>query len=278
MINSYIIWALVFLTSFTGFGQIEVMSYNVRFQNENDGENSWSKRKEFIGDQLKFYEPDVLGVQEAVYDQLEFFKEKLEHYEYVGAGRDDGRLKGEFSAVFYNTTRVEMLESATFWLSETPGQPSKGWDAEYPRVCTYVKLKDLNSGREFWVFNTHFDHMGDKARQESAILILQKIKEINTKELPVILMGDLNLEPDSKSVQLLINELNDSKEESRKVSFGPDGTFNAFKFHEPVTRRIDYIFTTKDDIEVLKYGVLTDSKDLKYPSDHFPVLVELNFR
>lgn len=254
------------------------MSYNIRYANENDGENSWSKRKEFITNQLKFYEPVIFGVQEAVLEQLEHFKENLENYNYVGVGRDDGKVAGEFSAIFYKEGEVEVLEHNTFWLSPTPNEVSVGWDAALPRVCTYAKMKLKEPGLTFYVFNTHFDHIGEKARRESSKLILQKIKDLNSEELPVILMGDLNLEPETESVQIIASEMNDSKLVSQKVSFGPVGTYNGYEFGKPASRRIDYIFTSKNNIEVIKYGVLTDSKELKYPSDHFPILVQLQFR
>lgn len=275
-----IILTIAFITgaAFSGFAQLEIMSYNIRYLNETDGENSWSLRKDYLANQIKFYEPDIFGVQEAVHLQLEFLQEKLPGYKYVGVGRDDGKKAGEFSAIFYDTSKFEVLKQDTFWLSETPGEVSVGWDAAMERVCTYALLKEKGSGKEFWVFNTHFDHIGKLARKNSADLILNKIGELNKEDHPVILMGDLNLEPENESIRNIAQKMNDSKIVATEVSFGPEGTFNGYKFGEPVTRRIDYIFTSKRDIEVEKYGVLSDSKDLKYPSDHLPVLVELNFK
>lgn len=253
--------------------QLSVMSYNVKYANENDGENSWSQRKDHLAGQLKFYEPDIFGVQEALHNQLEFLKNELNGYEYFGKGRDDGAQKGEFSAVFFKTKKFELLEQGTFWLSSTPGTPSKGWDAAYPRVCTYGKLKEKSTGKEFWVFNTHFDHVGTKARKKSTRLIHEQIELLKKDKDPVILMGDFNLEPETEEIRFLSTTYTDSKA-AAKVSFGPEGTFNAYEFHSPVNRRIDYIFTT-DNIGIFKYGVLSDSNDLKYPSDHLPVLVFL---
>lgn len=253
--------------------QIEVMSYNIKYANENDGENSWSKRKDHLASQIQFYEPHIFGVQEALHGQLEFLKEELSGYDYFGKGRDDGAQKGEFSAIFYKVKKFELLEQGTFWLSSTPEAPGKGWDADYPRVCTYGKFRDKKSGKEFWVFNTHFDHVGVKARAESAKLIHSKIEELNEEEKPVILMGDLNLEPNTEEILFLSKEYKDSKKIAGKV-FGPEGTFNGYDFLSPVTRRIDYIFTA-NGIRVKKYAVLSDSKDLKYPSDHLPVFVKL---
>lgn len=253
--------------------QLEVMSYNIKYANENDNGNSWSKRKDHLAGQLKFYEPHIFGVQEAVYSQLEFLNEELTGYQYFGKGRDDGDQIGEFSAIFYKTNEFELLEQGTFWLSTTPEIPGKGWDADFPRVCTYGKFQELQSGKEFWVFNTHFDHVGVAARRNSVKLIHKKIQQLNKNDLPVILMGDLNLEPDTPEISFLLKHYKDSNREA-KVVFGPEGTFNGYDFHSPVTRRIDYIFTNKG-VQVEKYAVLSDSKDLRYPSDHLPVLVHL---
>ncbi|MBZ9631222.1 endonuclease/exonuclease/phosphatase family protein [Salegentibacter sp. LM13S] len=268
---------LFVLTGTTFYSQeMEVMSYNIKYANENDGENSWSKRKDHITNQIKFYEPDIFGVQEALVSQLKHFQSEMDIYKYVGVGRDDGKEAGEFSAIFYNSEKFEVQEENTFWLSETPDEISVGWDAAMERVCTYAKFKEKNSGKIFWVFNTHFDHVGEKARENSAKLIWEKISAVNKENLPVILMGDLNLEPDTSGIQFLMQKMNDSKAVS-KLDFGPEGTFNGYNFKEPVTRRIDYIFVS-DNIEVKKYAVLSDSKDLKYPSDHLPVWVEVNFK
>ncbi len=186
------------------------------------------------------------------------------------------KIQGEYSAVFYNKNTLKVIEQSTFWLSETPGKVSMGWDAVCNRVCTYALFKNKRTKQKFWVFNTHFDHVGKAARKNSAKLIISKINELNKKELPVILMGDLNLEPESESIQYLKKHLNDSKEDSLTEPFGPSGTFNDFQFHEPVTRRIDYIFVSSK-IKVNKFAVLSDSKDCRYPSDHLPVYIDIQF-
>lgn len=275
MINPiFFLLVFFFFTGSNSYAQdLEIMSYNIKFANETDGENSWSKRKDHITNQIKFYEPEIFGVQEALVSQLKHFQSEMDNYKYVGVGRDDGKEAGEFSAIFYNSEEFEVLEENTFWLSETPNEISVGWDAAMERVCTYAKFKDKNSGKIFWVFNTHFDHVGKKARENSAKLIWEKISALNNEDLPVILMGDLNLEPDTSGIQFLMEKMNDSKSVA-KLDFGPEGTFNGYNFKKPVKGRIDYIFTS-DEIKVKKYGVLSDSKDLKYPSDHLPVFVKL---
>jgi len=248
------------------------MSYNIKYANENDGDDSWSKRKDFITNQLKFYEPDFLGVQEAVELQMDHFKNSLNSYDFIGVGREDGKQKGEFSGIFYKKDRFRVINTETFWLSETPSKVSTGWDAALPRICTYGLFEDIISRKRFYYFNTHFDHIGIEARLQSAKLILKKIKEINSENLPVILSGDFNLEPESEGIQTISLELNDAKEMAQNVSFGSEGTFNNFDFEQPATRRIDYIFTNAK-VTIEKYGVLTDSKLKHYPSDHFPILV-----
>ncbi|MHA6281261.1 endonuclease/exonuclease/phosphatase family protein [Salinimicrobium sp. CAU 1759] len=262
--------------NFSAQAQLEVMTYNIKYANETDGGNSWSQRKDDLAAQLQFYEPDIFGVQEALLSQLDFLKDELESYSYFGKGRDDGAQKGEFSAIFFKPEKFNLLKQGTFWLSSTPEVPGKGWDASYPRVCTYGKFEVKASGKEFWVFNTHFDHRGEEARRQSVHLIHKKIEELNKEDLPVLLMGDLNLEPETKEIKFLKSYYKDTKETAKYV-FGPSGTFNAYEFHEPVTSRIDYIFT-KGNIKVNKYAVLSDSRNLRYPSDHLPVLVQLEFQ
>lgn len=267
---------LAIIFSLPASAQVSVMSYNIRYATESDGENAWSKRKEYLAAQVAFHEPGILGVQEALLEQLEFLDEQLEQYTWFGEGRD-GEKKGEFSAIFYNTEEFEVVDKNTFWLSETPDSISKGWDAALNRICTYGLFREKATGRKLYVFNTHFDHLGEMARQKSAELIVDKIKTINSENLPVVLMGDFNLEPASPALAPILGFLDDAKAVASEVVFGPEGTFNGFKWEEPVSRRIDYVFTSPEGIEVLKHAVLSDSKDQKYPSDHFPVLVELAF-
>jgi len=255
---------------------LSFMTYNVRYGLADDGKNSWKYRKEFLASQINFYNPDIFGTQEGLPFQVEYIVSQLPKHSFIGKSRD-GNGKGEYSAIFYNHDKFEVLKQQTFWLSSTPTKVSKGWDAALPRICTYALFKDKKSNMKFWVFNTHFDHIGVKAREQSVLLILKKIKEINSKNYPLIFMGDLNAEPDSKPISILKSELNDSQEISIEKPFGPEGTFNAFHFDKPVTERIDYIFISKNNtIKVNKYAVLSDSKDLKYPSDHLPVYIEIS--
>lgn len=255
---------------------IDVISYNIRYDNPDDVPNNWDNRKEFLISQLNFYRPDVFGIQEGLIHQVKQIDEGLPDYAYFGVGRDHGDERGEHTAIFYNTARVELLKQSTFWLSTTPEVPSKGWDAALPRTCTYGIFQNMSDGKKFMVFNTHFDHVGVKAREESSKLILQKIKELNTENYQVVVTGDFNLESDSPGVQVILTEMKDTYIAAGKNAFGPDGTFNGFQFDKPVERRIDYIFVS-DEFEVLKSAILSDSKDTRYPSDHLPVFARLKY-
>lgn len=256
---------------------LSVMTYNIRLDVASDGENAWPNRKHFLSSQIQFYSPDIMGVQEARPNQMEDLKGALKGYDVIGTGRDGGH-KGEFSAIFYNSKKVKVEQENTFWLSNTPNEMSKGWDAAYPRICTYGLFTLLESNQKIWVFNTHLDHVGTQAQLEGMALILEKITALNTANLPVIVMGDFNVEPGSQLIDNLKKSMNDSKDIA-KIVFGSNGTFNGFKFEEPVTRRIDYImFSKSSHIEVEKYGVLSSAIDLKYLSDHFPVYVELTLK
>ncbi len=253
---------------------IKIVTYNIRYDNPNDGENRWDNRKEFLTDQIKFYEPDFLGTQEGLAHQICFLDSVLSQYDYIGVGRNDGKSDGEFSAIFYNSEKLTPIKYSTFWLSETPAIPSKGWDAALNRICTYGLFENKTTKERLWVFNTHFDHRGVKARNNSAKLIIRKIRELNKGNLPVVFMGDLNLEPESEAIKYLSTQMNDARSVS-KIKFGPFGTFNGFNLDKPVTKRIDYIFVSKGNVKVKKYAVLSDSKDLRYPSDHLPVYAEI---
>jgi endonuclease/exonuclease/phosphatase family metal-dependent hydrolase len=271
----------IFLIVFIGLSnqlvgqELTVMTYNIRLDVASDGENSWLKRKEKVSDLIQFYEPDVFGIQEGLPHQVQFLDSVLFDYNVFGKGRDGGTI-GEHSSIFYNSNKLELIDFDTFWLSETPSNKSKGWDAALNRICTYGLFKLKRTKKLFWVFNTHFDHVGKVARSKSTQLIHQKISQLNTSDYPVILMGDFNLEPNSEPIMFLSNQYLHSKSSSNLI-YNPGGTFNAFEFHKPVSseKEIDHIFVSKKAVEIIKYAVLTDSYLCRYPSDHFPVLVEL---
>jgi endonuclease/exonuclease/phosphatase family metal-dependent hydrolase len=265
----------IFLISWVNAQEVTLMTYNIKLDYPKEGENSWENRKDWMMGQVNFYEPDIFGVQEAMPNQMRYMDSTMTAYNYVGVGRDDGKDEGEYSAIFYDKNKFKIITSSTFWLSQSPDQVSIGWDAVNNRVCTYALFEEVKSKAQFWVFNTHFDHVGKEARMNSVKLIMEKIKSLNDKNHPVVLMGDFNLEPETENIQMIKLDMNDSREVSEVEPFGPEGTFNGFQFEQPVSRRIDYIFVSKTNIEVKKYAVLSDSKDLKYPSDHLPVYVKI---
>jgi endonuclease/exonuclease/phosphatase family metal-dependent hydrolase len=277
LLKSIFIYCLL-ATSQSNAQTLKVMTYNIRLDIASDGENAWSQRKDFFCSQIQFYEPNIMGVQEALPNQIQDLATNLSAYEHIGIGRE-GEGKGESSAIFYLKKRFKVSNNQTFWLSDTPDQISKGWDASYIRVCTYALFYDKKMKKNFWVFNTHLDNNGVTARLKGIDLILKKIQAVNVKKYPVILMGDFNTEPQTELLVNLKKEMADTRDVSEEKPFGPSGSFNGFKFSEPVTRLIDYIFVDKQSaFKVKKYAILSDSQNLKYPSDHLPVYVELKHK
>lgn len=253
---------------------ISVLTYNIKWDNTNDTVNNWNDRKEAMVGLLKHYQPGIIGMQEVVNGQLNYLVANLTNFASVGVGREDGKEKGEYSPILYNTELLKVQESKTFWLSDTPDKISVGWDAALERICTYALFEDLKTNKQFWVFNTHFDHIGILAREKSVALIVSKIKEYNTENLPVVLMGDLNLIPEETPIQYLKQELNDGQLITRKPFYGPTGTFNGFDQDRILTNRIDYIFV--ENFKVLEYIHIDDRmENNKHISDHLPVFARL---
>lgn len=259
----------------SGVSPLKIMTYNIRLDVASDGENAWPNRKEFLSSQVLFHSPDILGIQEARPHQMMYLKSMLTEYKTIGIGRR-GENKGEHSSIFYNSKKLKVEKEATFWLSETPTIFSQGWDAAHPRICTYGLFTQLDNNKKIWVFNTHLDNRGTESRLKGTALILEKIEAVNTGNFPVIVMGDFNVEPNSELIVGVKQKMNDSRDIA-PIIFGPNGTFNGFNSDEPVTRRIDYILLSKtEQVDLKKYGVLSTVIASKYPSDHFPVLVELD--
>jgi endonuclease/exonuclease/phosphatase family metal-dependent hydrolase len=251
------------------------MTWNIRYDNPLDGPDAWSLRRERVSGLIRYQVPDVFGIQEGLEQQVKYLQTELPAYNMVGVGRDDGKSAGEYCALFYRKDRFKAIDSGTFWLSPTPEVPSKGWDAALNRICTYAVLKDLQSGREIVVFNTHFDHVGETARLRSAQLLIEKINAIKTAGRTALLLGDLNSEPESEPIQTLAQSMRDARKASQTPPYGPEGTFNGFR---PATvalgKRIDYIFVQQ--LTVLQYAVLSEQELGRYPSDHLPVLAVLS--
>ncbi|MEG1543694.1 MAG: endonuclease/exonuclease/phosphatase family protein [Tannerellaceae bacterium] len=259
--------------------QMNVMSYNIRMDNPNDGENQWKFRKDLAANVILFYNVDVFGAQEVLHNQLTDLLERLPAYDYVGVGREDGKTKGEYSPIFYKKDCFSVMSSGTFWLSEDMNAVGKkGWDAACERVATWAILREKASNKEFFILNTHLDHMGTVARHEGALLVLDQTQKLGGNH-PVIVMGDFNATPDDDPIRVLTNP-NDPRSltHSRTVSplrYGPEWTFHDFG-RIPAEKRswIDYIFV-KGDIRVLRHGVLTETLNQLYPSDHCPVISTL---
>jgi endonuclease/exonuclease/phosphatase family metal-dependent hydrolase len=269
----------IILALFIGFANVQgqdisVLTYNIKWDNTNDTVNNWNDRKEAMVSLLKHYQPGIIGMQEVVHGQLNYLVANLPNFTSVGVGREDGKEKGEYSPILYDTELLKSLESSTFWLSDTPDKISVAWDAALERICTYALFEDLKTKKQFWVFNTHFDHIGVLAREKSAALIVSKIKALNTENLPVVLMGDLNLKPDENPIQFLKKELVDGQSITQKTFYGPTGTFNGFEHDRNLTDRIDYIFVQNFAIE--SYIHIDDRmENNKHISDHLPVFAKL---
>lgn len=255
---------------------VELITYNIRMNTSGDGEHAWPYRKDDVAALFRFHRADIFCVQEALPEQMDDLDAAFPDFTYEGVGRDDGERKGEFSAVFYNHDRFKKLDGGTFWLSETPEECSFGWDAACRRVCSWVKLEDSETGVILHVFNTHFDHKGEEARRESAQLILDRIAEISRGTGGVVLCGDFNLPPESTPISLIQSSLHDAFLFSELPPYSSVATYHGFTYDDMPKKRIDYVFVS-EDVQVLRYGGLTDSRDRSFFSDHLPVLVTLQF-
>ena len=253
----------------------KLITFNIRYDNKLDKENNWNKRRAGIADFIHHVHPAILGIQEGLYNQVHFLDSSLTDYSYIGVGRKDGKNKGEYSAIFYDKTKFNIIKQSTFWLSETPDTSSIGWDAVLERICTYGLFEDQKSKTKFWVFNAHFDHIGKRARERSARLILNRISRVNKYHLPLVLMGDLNAAPNEKPVRIFSSKLDDALKISRTPLRGPRGTFNGFS-NDPVERKIDYFFTK--GLKVQTYAHLNARlPNGNYLSDHLPVMITIIF-
>lgn len=293
---------LLAVASFSLWAQpLNVASYNIRMHSKVDYKNGdgWTSRRDIMCDLVAFSAFDIFGAQEVCHDQLEDMLSRLPDYGYIGVARDDGKTKGEYSPVFYRKERFEVLESGTFWLSETPNEVSFGWDAACRRVCSYGYFKDKLTKKKFWFFNTHMDHKGKVARIEGAKLVIAKIKELCGKDARVILTGDFNVAQNSPAYNTFAESglLKDAYLLA-PVKYAPAGTFNNFKVGTHSDKRIDHIFVAGCDVQ--RYGILTyhywsnqngseselrdapkeisaEHRGVHLPSDHYPVQIFVEF-
>ena len=250
-----------------GADTVRISTINIRLSSADDGINSWIHRKPLLKQYIENNHPDIFGVQEALPEQVSYL-DSIIGYEYVGVGRDNGMTLGEYCAIYYNSYKLEVKESGTFWLSETPGKPTMGWDAVCFRICTWARFKDKN-GKEFYVFNTHFDHMGVKARTESARLIMAKISMV-PPAIPVFLTGDFNTDERTLPVEIIKDFLVDSRTTALIKDKTDGNTFNGFSPDKPASIKIDYIFTRPKTTTVSLQTIQTKPQD-RYVSDHYAV-------
>jgi endonuclease/exonuclease/phosphatase family metal-dependent hydrolase len=256
---------------------LRIATFNVRYDNPRDSGNLWVNRAPVVSALIRFHEFDIFGTQEGLKNQLDDMASALPEYAWYGKGRDDGKEKGEFSAIYYRKDKFRALQSGDFWLSPTPEKPGPGWDARLNRICSWLQLEEIKTKKKFFVFNVHFDHQGVEARKQSSKLLLEKIKTIAGNN-PVILTGDFNGDHNSEWYQTLANsgQVTDTYKMA-KQPYVPNGSFNAFGASLQHKTIIDHIFITRP-FTVQKWGVLTDTYHGKFPSDHFPVMTVLAWK
>jgi endonuclease/exonuclease/phosphatase family metal-dependent hydrolase len=253
---------------------LKVMSYNIRLGTAKDGTNSWEYRYPATALMLKDQMPDVFGVQEAFDFQVKFIEENFKDYDCVGVGRDNGKSEGEHMSIFWNKKNVKMLKWGTFWLSETPEKPSKGWDAKCKRTATWALMKDKKTGKHFYYVNTHLDHRGSEARRQGLNLIVSRIDEINQKGYPMVLTGDFNMKPDDAA----LTGLEQRMQSARKIAPKTDNhaTLNLWGKGK-ADMVIDYIYVSGFSA-CPEYHTITEKYGTwKYVSDHYTIYAKLIF-
>ncbi|GMQ81202.1 MAG: endonuclease/exonuclease/phosphatase family protein [Rhodothermia bacterium] len=272
---------------------VTAMTFNIRYANPDDGDHVWENRKDWVAEIIRDSEADVVGLQEALRHQIDTLSVRLTDYEWVGRGRSDELDGGEFSPIFFKTDRLRLVETSTFWLSSWPDSVgSVGWDAALPRVVTWASFEWKDTGSSFFQFNTHFDHRGERAREESARLIRKKIMEIAGGS-PFIVTGDFNTSDSQSPYSILVANtpfapiLIDSRSAGVQSDLTTYRGFEvgaiksgaiesgAIESRTIVSRTIDYIFHS-ESFRATMHKVLDESRDGAYPSDHLPVLVVLD--
>lgn len=282
----YVLLALIASTLFCACGEkeikVNVMSFNIRMDNPEDSLNNWKYRKDVAAQIIKDQNIDIVGTQEVLHNQLQDLLERLPDYNYVGVGREDGKQKGEYAALFYKKERFEEEDSGTFWLSETPDVAgSKGWDGACERVASWAVLKDKETGKKIFAINTHLDHVGETARQKGITLLIDRTKELSNG-LPVIITGDFNAERESGVIKHALDPNNSMQLfDSRAIASTTDNakwTFHDFgKLPEEERPYIDYIFVNKSVI-VDEYKVMDEKLNDIYLSDHCPIVAKLTIK
>lgn len=255
-------------------GTLTVMSYNIRNGEAEDGLNSWQYRYPASAMMIDDQKPDIFGIQEAYDYQFKYLKEYCEDYDGVGVGREDGKLKGkksgEIMAIFYNKKTVSLLKWGTFWLSETPEKPSRGWDGACTRTATWALMKDKRNGQKFYYVNTHLDHVGRQAQENGLKLIVERIGSINPEGYPMVLTGDFNVTPEDPVLEGL-NELMKSARATAAVTDN-DRTYNGWGKASTV---IDHIYYKGFSSCPVFEAVRKPYMERTFISDHFPVKATL---
>lgn len=274
---SFLLCAIMCILSSAFSQPIIVGTYNLRYDNPADSGNLWKDRMPVVASLIRFNKFDILGTQEGLENQLADLSAAMPEYERYGVGRDDGKQAGEHSAIFFRKDRFEIIDKGDFWLSETPDRPSKGWDAKCcNRLCSWVELRDKHmANQSLYVYNVHFDHQGVQARRESARLVDSVIRR-RTGYANVILMGDFNSGRHSDAYQLFENGWISDTYKKAEIIHEHNPSFNNFGKNLESAEVIDHIFVSST-FEVNRWGIIGDSYHGKYPSDHFPVLTELEY-
>lgn len=271
-LTTRMLFFICFFISGLLFSQVHVISFNIRYATAADSENQWELRKQEVVAFIKQEQPDFLGIQEALPQQLDYLDNNLKAYNFIGHGRDGINTNSEATPIFFRKHKYELLRSEVFWFSPTPGEPSKGWDAALPRVAVYGAFKEINSADTIHVINTHFDHAGSEARLRSAKQLMHWTDLNLRANEKLILMGDLNCEPDSEPIQLLKQVMTDTYDKGKTT--GISGTFTAFDTTRTAIPRIDYIFTK--GFHVTASGITAQKRaNGLYLSDHFPVWAKM---
>lgn len=251
-----------------------IMTWNTRLDVASDGPNAWSNRRQQFTELLLQEHPELLGMQEVLHNQLLDIAATLSGYGYIGVGRTDGKTKGEYGPVFYDTSRFKLIDAGYYWLSQTPEVAgSKGWDAACERIMSWAKLESRQTGKFLWVLNTHLDHMGTEARRNSLALI----KELTTKMIgdePFVLMGDFNFEPTDENYTTVSNWLTDARTAAATDELKQQITFTGFDEQEENNSLIDFIFVNHK-ITITDYQIPEANIDGRFSSDHLPVKVQM---
>jgi endonuclease/exonuclease/phosphatase family metal-dependent hydrolase len=260
---------------------VRVMSFNIRHDNPQDGENAWPHRRDWVAELIRDNRVDVLGMQEVLKSQIDDLRQRLTDYGWYGVGRDDGQEAGEYAPIFYRADRFELLDKGVFWLCEKPDEPGRiDWNAACTRIVTWIALREKHDGGKRYFFNTHFDHESAEARVKSAELIRQRIAEI--KDGPIVLTGDFNCLANSEPIKSIAAKedgaeqsmLTDAYELAKPFHQGPTSTWNGFRQVVP-NRRIDFVFVSPG-WKVKAHRILDDQREGRFASDHLPVLAELS--